>query len=180
MAGEQGSRDERPSGKMTYSEQFAIFDMPPVDMGVSKVRWVEYKPKNPLSMESPIEFQIFGNSKQYVDFRRTLLSVRLRILQGDGSVLPDRPSPNDDQSPASVGLVNLPLHALFKSVEVSLNQQLVTGASTLYPYKAMIDTLLNTTSEAKKSGQLNGQLFAEDMPYYMDTSDPWNGELDSI
>ena len=163
--------------KMVYSEHFSLFDMPSVDMGVSKVRWIEYKPKNALSMTSPIEFQVSGNSKQYIDFRRTTLNVRLRILQGDGTALPPRPPATDLKSPANVGLVNLPLHSLFKSVEVYMNQKLVTAASTLYPYKAMIDTLLNTTSEAKRSGQLNGQLYVKDTAYYMDNNDPWTGEL---
>ena len=69
------------------------------------------------------------------------------------------------------------LDALFKSVEVYMNQKLVTSASTLYPYKAMIDTLLNTSKDMKESGQLDCQLFAKDTPFYMEKADPWNGEL---
>jgi hypothetical protein len=45
---------------------------------------------------------------------------------------------------ANVGLVNLPLQAVFSQMDCSLQQTSVTQTGTNYPYKAYIDTLLET------------------------------------
>ena len=53
------------------------------------------------------------------------------------------------------------MHALFSQVEVYLNNKLVTPSSTLYPYRACMETVLNFSKDAKAS-HLTSALFYKD------------------
>ena len=65
-----------------------------------------------------------------------------------------------------VGPVNLFLHSLFSQVDVSLNKRLISPSTITYPYRVMIETLLNYGEEAKTS-QLSMDMF------YKDTLEKW-------
>ena len=52
---------------------------------------------------------------------------------------------------AAVGPQNVFLQSLFSRVNVSLNDKVVTPSSSMYPYRAMIETLVNFGPAAKKS-----------------------------
>ena len=60
-----------------------------------------------------------------------------------------------------VGPVNLFLHSLLSQVDVSLNVQLISASTNTYPYRAMIESLLNYGEEAKTS-QLSMSMFYKD------------------
>ena len=70
-----------------------------------------------------------------------------------------------------VGPVNLFLHSLFSQVDISLNERLISPSTNTYPYRAMIETLLNY-GEDTKSSQLSMALFYKDTPGKMDFMDP--------
>ena len=70
-----------------------------------------------------------------------------------------------------VGLVNLFLHSLFSQVDVSLNKRLISPSTITYPYRVMIETLLNYGEEAKTS-QLSMAMFYKDTPGKMDVANP--------
>jgi hypothetical protein len=56
---------------------------------------------------------------------------------------------------ADVGPVNLWKHSIFSDVSVSLNENLVSPPTSLYPYRAYIEILLSYGPAAKES-QLTG------------------------
>ena len=60
-----------------------------------------------------------------------------------------------------VGPVNLFLHSLFSQVDVSLNERLISASTNGYPYRAMIESLLNYAEKAKTS-QLSMAMFYKD------------------
>jgi hypothetical protein len=62
-----------------------------------------------------------------------------------------------------VGPVNLWMHSLFSDVSVSLNEKLVSPPTSLYPYRAYIETLLSYGPAAKES-QLTGVMWYKDTP----------------
>ena len=64
-----------------------------------------------------------------------------------------------------VGPVNLWMHSLFSDVSVSLNEKLVSPPTSLYPYRAYIETLLIYGPAAKES-QLTGVVWYKDTPGY--------------
>ena len=62
-----------------------------------------------------------------------------------------------------VGPVNLWMHSLFSDVSVSLNENLVSPPTSLYPYRAYIEILLSYGPAAKES-QLTGVMWYKDTP----------------
>jgi hypothetical protein len=55
------------------------------------------------------------------------------------------------------------MHFLFSDVNVSLNEKLVSAPSSMYPYRAYIETLLSYGSAAKES-QLTSVMWYKDTP----------------
>jgi hypothetical protein len=60
----------------------------------------------------------------------------------------------------------MPLHSLWSQVDVSIQQNVVSSTSTLYPYKAMIETLMDFGTEAKTT-QLQCAGFFKDTAGHM-------------
>ncbi|XP_035227318.1 uncharacterized protein F54H12.2-like [Stegodyphus dumicola] len=60
-----------------------------------------------------------------------------------------------------VGLVNLFVHSLFSHVDVALNERLISSSNNTYPYRAILEKLLNHNYD-EKSSQLSAELFFKD------------------
>jgi len=119
---------------------------------------VEYHPISSIQNNAPIEFYVSGSGDQYIDPSNIQLYVRAKITKADGSAL----DPN-----ASVGPVNLLLHSMFTQVDIPLNGTLISNSTNTYPYRAMLETLLSYSSDAKNS-QMTCQLYYKDEPGCMD------------
>jgi hypothetical protein len=109
-----------------------------------------------LSEDSaPIEFFVPGDGEDYLDPSRMQLYIRAKITAADGEDIG-----GDDH----VGPQNLFLQSLFSQVNVSpLNDKLITPSATTYPYRAVIETLLNFGPAAKQS-QMTSSLHYKDTP----------------
>ena len=114
--------------------------------------WIEYRPTNQINDTSAIYFNISPQSSAYIDLKRSVLNVKLRLLNGDGTPL---------TTGVVVGLVNLSLHTIFRQVDLTFQQTPLSHTSTNYPYKAYIHTILKT-SKASQEGVLTSQLFYKD------------------
>ena len=89
-----------------------------------------------------------------MDLARTQLYLKAKITKPNGANLdPD----------TEVGPVNLFLHSLVSQVDVYLDERLISPSTNTYPYRAMLETLLNYGEEAKKI-QLPMSLFYNDTP----------------
>ncbi|KAJ8307838.1 hypothetical protein KUTeg_014621 [Tegillarca granosa] len=143
-----------------HSDQLSIFEVPPMDTAIQSREWVEYRPINQISDFSPVEFQISPLSSGYMDLKNSALKVKLRLTTAN-----DEPVQTDD----SVGLVNLALHSVFTQADCSLQQTGVSQIGTNYPYKAYIDTLLNT--HRGRETALRPQLYIKD-ENDLDSADP--------
>ena len=104
-----------------------------------------------------------------MDLARTQLFVKAKITKANGAAL----EPNEQ-----VGPVNLFLHSLFSQVDVSLNERLISPSTNTYPYRAIIETLLNYGGDAKSS-QLSMAMFYKDTPGKMDVVNPVEAEDDA-
>jgi len=135
--------------------------VPPTQTSVKNGKWVEYHPLTNVGDDSLIEFDINGTGEDYIDLANTMLLVRAKIEQPDGTNI-------DDAMP--VCPTNLWLHSLFSQVDISLNGIQVTTSTNTYPYRAMIEMLLSYSDDTKKS-QLTSELFCEDQPGRMDVVD---------
>ena len=98
-----------------------------------------------------------------MNLAKTKLQVSYAITHADGTtIVDDRVSgvPIDDSD--QVGPVNLTLHSIFRQIDLSLNQKIVSpDVGVNYPYKAMIDLLLNSNSDMIES-QAEAALFHKD------------------
>ena len=80
--------------------------------------------------------------------------MEAQIVNTDGSnVDPD----------TNVGPVDLWMHSLFSDVRVSISEQLVSPPSSMYPYRAYIETIFSYGPTAKES-QLTGVMWDKDTP----------------
>jgi len=147
------------SCKCTKSE-LDLFSVPPTQTSMEHGSWVEYHPLTTVADGSPIEFDVCGSGDDYVDFANTMLHVKAKVTNENGT---------DLAAGAAVGPVNLFLHSLFSQEDISLNGTLITSSTNTYPYRAMIETLLSYGMDAKTS-QLTSAL------YYKDTA----GNMDSV
>ena len=98
----------------------------------------------------------------YVDLSKSLLHIRAKIVNIDVTVLP---------APAKVAWINIPMHSLFRQVELSLQEVVVTnGVNTNYAYKSIIDILTNFADV--KETQFQSVLYSKDSRGHLDATDP--------
>lgn len=120
-----------------HDDELSLFTTPPTNTGIQAREWIEYRPTNQVSGESPLEFLISPQPVRYMDLRRSVLRIKLRLLDAAGN-----PIAKDNK----VALVNLGLHSIFSQVDCYLQQTSIGKLGSIYPYKAYMDTLLNTGS----------------------------------
>lgn len=121
--------------------------------------YIEVLPLSATREGGPIEFFVPGDGFKYLDLNDTLLHLRLKITNGDGSTL------GDD---VPVALINYPLNTIFSQCYVILGDRLISQSSTTHPYRAMIETLLNFSEESLKT-QFNAELFYKDTDSFVDS-----------
>ena len=132
------------SSAILHTENVALFARPPVNAAEEKIMWVVHEPTF-ISKEhySSVQFYIPGTGTQYTDLSKTELYVRIKITAEDGSVF--------EQTDAASALpVDQILHSMWGSVDIKLNQKLVSTSGTNYMYKALIENLLNYNHNCKK------------------------------
>jgi len=132
--------------------ELELFTVPPTNISMEKGGMVEYLPISSVGDHGPIEFHVSSSSDEYIDIGRTILYIKLKIVNQDKSNIADD---------AKVGPVNLWLHSLFSQVDLQLNGKLISPSVNTYPYKAYLETLLSYGSDAKKS-QLGAELWYAD------------------
>jgi hypothetical protein len=148
-----------------------LFSVPPTQVTVEKSKFVDYYPVSTLSEDSaPIEFFVPGNGEDYLDPSRMQLYIKAKIKTADGEDL----GAEDQIAPQ-----NLFLQSLFSQVNVSLNDKLITPSATTYPYRAMIETLLNF-GPAEKQSQMTSGLYYKDTPGKMDVMNPLAVDANAI
>ena len=144
----------------------SLFQPPAIEKTIEKEEWVEFRPIGQISQGSVIQFNISSDSTNYIDLKKSRLHLKAQIQQPDGKPVTDKDL---------VGLVNLSLHALFRQVDVMLQQKVISPEIGVnYPYKALLDVLLHTGHDVKES-RLQGELFFKDSSGSMDATDPITG-----
>ena len=136
-----------------HQSQLNLFTKTPSDTSLKSKEWIEYKPTNQINDTSAINFSITAQSSAYVDLKSSVLNVKLRLANGDGTPMNEA---------IVAGLVNTPLHSIFRQVDVTFQQTPLSHSGNNYPYKAYIDTILKTNENVQK-GELTSQLFYKDV-----------------
>ena len=135
-----------------------LFEVPPTQTSVAYGYWEQKGLTSALTDQGPYEFAVSGAGDDYIDMANTYLFVEAQIMDDDDAVL---------DGGADVGPVNLWMHSLFSDVSVSLNENLVSPPTSLYPHRAYIEILLSYGPAAKES-QLTGVMWYKDTPGHQD------------
>ena len=135
-----------------------LFALPPTQTSVEHGYWEQKGLTSALTDQGPYVFSVSGAGDDYIDLADTYLFVEAQIVQTNG---------DDLDAGADVGPVNLWMHSLFSDVSVSLNEKLVSPPTSVYPYRAYIETLLSYGPAAKES-QLTGVMWYKDTPGHQD------------
>jgi hypothetical protein len=115
--------------------------------------WVVYQPRAPLVGTDMIDFIIEPIADQYINLSRSRLFIQGKFVNADTG---------DDLAAAEMcAPVNLLFHALWRQVDITLNDKPVNSGSPTYPYIAYLEKMANFTDEAKKSN-LQGAFYHED------------------
>ena len=143
-----------------------LFSLYPTQTAVEKLYFQQVLPIGQITDTSPIQFTVSGqNGMEYIDSKRSFMSLKTRIVHKDGKVL---------QPGVIAGPVNLSAHALFDQVDVTIQGKFITSSTGNYSYKAYLQTLLKYGSDAKSS-QLTSQCFYRDTPGKLDDNDGKTG-----
>lgn len=145
-----------------------LFTIPATQTSIESGKWVQYKPISSLTDDSPIEFVIPGHGDEYVDLSNTMINIKARILNPDGTKLVATDN--------AVGPVNNWIHSLFSQVDLYVNQKLVSPQNNTYAYRSYIETLLNYDESAKNS-HLGCALWYDDKTGEMDDCENKNTGL---
>ena len=91
---------------------------------------------------SSINFSIMGNSSQYVKLSDTD-GTPFNITNDNGDILPV----TERETGAPIDFI---LHSMWSSVDIKLNNNLISESGTNYMYKALIESLLTYNDNTKK------------------------------
>ena len=141
------TKSEWNSCECTKSE-LDLFEVPPTQTSVEHGYWEQKGLTSALTDQGSYEFAVSGVGDDYIDLANTYPFVEAQIMDDADTAL---------DGGADVGPVNLWMRSLFSDVSVSLNENLVSPPTSLYPYRAYIETLLSYGPAAKQS-QLTGVL----------------------
>lgn len=145
--------------------QLLLFDTPPTNTSVSEISVQEIRPVSQIGDTTPLEFHLSAsNDLSYLDIASSQIYIKLKVTKGDGS---------DLVGADKVGPVNLFLHSLFSSVEITLQNKVILSCPN-YPYRSIIQTLLNYGEDADYT-QLITALFIKDDNDHPEDTDPSGG-----
>ena len=102
----------------------------------------EYLPVNAIQQGAPIEFSIKSGDEYYLDLNDSRMVVTAKITKANGADM-------DDNVRAST--VNLLLHSLFREISATLNDTPVSDPNPDYPYRALLETILNFSEDTQKT-----------------------------
>ena len=148
----------------------SLFAPPPTDRSIVKEYWVDYNPIAAITEGGVIEFNVPGTSVDYISLGKSKLHIKYVLTDEEGKKVSDErtldgdPTPNTDQ----VAPVNFTLHSIFRQVDLSLNQKLISpDVGVNYPYKALIDLFLGSNNDMILS-QAQAAMFFKDQAGHLD------------
>ena len=150
----------------------SLFQPPPIDESIHKEFWVEFNPIASITDNGVIEFNIPGTSMDYINLSKSRLHIKYIITdEKDVPITDKKPSAGQPtQESHQVAPVNFTLHSIFRQIDISLNQKIVSAdVGVNHPYKAMIHMLLSSnTDKIQSEGQ--AALFFKDQPGEKDST----------
>ena len=129
--------------------------VPPTMTTMEDTRWTDYHPIASLdSHHAPIEFAIPPQTENYTDLSQSYLYLRCRILRAGVG--------NNLEAGKKVAPVNNFFHSMFSSIDMCLNNKLVTSNMDTYPHRAYLENLFSFGSGVKQNQLRAGEFWYQD------------------
>ena len=148
----------------TIGSELNLFEPATVQSAVVGESVVEFAPIATIQQGSPIDFQIEGGGQNYIDLNNSKLEIRAKLVIDTAGTI-------TDIGTTHVGVANLTLHSLFSAVTIKIGDKVVTESNNLYPYRAMLETLINYPRDVINS-RLLSEMFIEDLSTAMADPNP--------
>ena len=145
-----------PCGK----SELELSSVPPTQVTVLEDYVMTTGPKSSLDGGGPLEFEITASGEDYLDLSRCYLKIKFKVVNEDGTSMNSWVHKADGntykynmehKSQFNTVPVNLMLHSMFRQVDFSLNDTLVTSSNDTYPFRAYLTTMLSYGEGAKKT-----------------------------
>lgn len=133
-----------------------LFTVSPTQTSITSTQYIRYFPTTSLTAGGPVDFNINVGEERYIDLQKTFLYLKCRVLKGSRQAI------TGDNQDAYVFPVNYPIASMFKSVEVYLENKLVSSTDTMYPYRALYEQLLSYNQAQKSEQMAMGLYFPEE------------------
>ena len=130
------------------NSSLSLFDKQSVQTDIIKSSIVDYFPVTSITSGGPIEFEVPGNSEEYIDVNDINLHIKFKITKKNGA---------DIEAADKVGLNNLAIATLFQDAILTIGETQVEGGQQTYPYSAYLHTVTQFQPQAQASHtQLQG------------------------
>jgi len=138
-----------------------VQSVPPTMTAMHEGQWTEHYPIAPVKNTSaPIEFNIPPQTEKWTDLGQSYLYLKVKLKKIDGTEV-------DNEADKNVSVVNNLFHSLFSSVDLYLNNKLVTANADTYPYRAYIENLLSYNKASKDTHLMALEMWEEDTAGHM-------------
>ncbi len=144
-----------PNSVACSKTELDLFCLPPTQVAIEEASWI---PVNTVEVSNSysIKFEYTTSEGYYLDLARSYISFQAQI---DGT----------SQTLNKAGPINMWGHSLFKQIDLSINDKILTSANDFYPYEAMVSTLLSYGKEAART-QLALAGYEKDTAGHMDAN----------
>lgn len=150
------------------NSELDLFEVPPLNVSATSSYYVETTPVNSITADGPIEFTVSQDAHAFTNLSQSYLELKCKVLKSDNTA-PAAANEGVYPDESKVFPVNYFGGAMFKNVEVLVNQKNVSHANDLYPYKSFIEYVL-TYDEATKEEQGALAFFYKDTGTFDDTT----------
>ena len=129
--------------------ELAVFDPPVIQTAIENTSFQDVFPAY-TPTPTNLEFVIRGSNDYYLDLNDTLLYLKIKLTRPAAyAPAAEAEEPHENVLRQNCFIENLPIATLFTKVSLYLNDTLVEGSHSLYPYKAMLLTMLQYSEPAK-------------------------------
>ena len=153
------------SSKECMKTELELFHVVDTQASLGNYHYVRYYPITSIEKNGPVEILLHANSDTYFDLNESFLFLDFTIVDGTGANIT---KVTDATATTYANQIVAPVNAFhssfFRSVEINMNNKLVSQTDNLYPYKAIIQDIISSGSDAKNT-------FLERKIYYGDEGD---------
>ncbi|XP_053390169.1 uncharacterized protein F54H12.2-like [Mercenaria mercenaria] len=132
--------------------------VPPTMSAMQDGQWTKHYPISALNNSAPIEFIIPPQTEKWTDLNQSYLYIKFKVTKADGT---------DLEAGTETSVVNNFFHSTFSSIDLYLNNKLISSNTHTYPYRAYIENLLSYNKECKNTQLRAFELWDKDTSGHM-------------